>query len=121
MTTSRRDVLKSTAATVGGAALASLNAGVFAGQSSETLKLGLIGCGGRGGGAAVNALSADPHTRLTALGDAFGDRLEGKLSALKKSGVGDRVDVVPEMRFSGFDNFKHVVDNVDDGIGELAC
>ena len=113
MTTSRRDALKTTAATVGGAMAASLNSGLFAAQGTETLKVGLVGCGGRGGGAAVNALSADPHTRLVALGDAFGNRLESKLTALKKSDVGDRVDVVPEMRFSGFDNFKHVADNVD--------
>ncbi|GIS58864.1 MAG: hypothetical protein CM1200mP2_10890 [Planctomycetaceae bacterium] len=60
-----------------------------------------------------STLSRRPATRLVALGDAFGNRLESKLTALKKSGVGDRVDVVPEMRFSGFDNFKHVADNVE--------
>ena len=113
MATSRRDALKTTATVLGGAVAASLNARVHAAGGTDTLKVGLVGCGGRGGGAAVNALSADPHTRLVAMGDVFGDRLENKLTALKKSGVGDRVDVVPEMRFSGFDNYKHVADNVD--------
>ena len=43
MTTSRRDVLKTTAATVGGAVAASLNSGLFAAQGTETLKVGLVG------------------------------------------------------------------------------
>ena len=45
----------------------------------ETLKIGLIGCGGRGTGAAAQALNADPHVKLTAMGDAFADRLESSL------------------------------------------
>ena len=41
---------------------------------TDTLKIGLIGCGGRGTAAAIDALSADPHTELTAIGDTFADR-----------------------------------------------
>ena len=43
---------------------------------NEVIKIGLIGCGGRGCGAAVNALGADPNTRLVAIGDAFADMLK---------------------------------------------
>ena len=113
MTTSRRNVLKTGAAVLGSAVASSLNARVFAAGETKTLRVGLVGCGGRGGGAAVNALSADPNTRLVALGDAFKDRLERKLKSLKNSGVGARVDVSPEHRYSGFDNYKHVIDAVD--------
>lgn len=44
------------------------------GGVDETLRIGLIGCGGRGTGAAIDALHADPHTKLVAIGDAFADR-----------------------------------------------
>ena len=112
MTTSRRDVLKTGAAALGGVLTASLNTAAWA-AGSDTLRVGLVGCGGRGGGAALNALSADPNTRLVALGDAFADRLDGKLKALKGSGVGDRVQVDPDLRFSGFDNYKGVIQASD--------
>ena len=81
-------------------------------ENSDTLKVGLIGCGGRGSGAAAQALSADPNVVLTAMGDAFEDRLKSSLDNLKKNGkFGDRVKVTPETSFVGFDAYQKVIDS----------
>ncbi|MEZ6013523.1 MAG: Gfo/Idh/MocA family oxidoreductase [Planctomycetota bacterium] len=77
-----------------------------------TLRIGLVGCGGRGSGAAAQALRADPNVRLVAMADAFGDNLEGSLNGLRgDKEVGDRVDVPEERRFSGFDAYQRVIDS----------
>ncbi len=79
--------------------------------SNEVLKVGLVGCGGRGSGALVQALTADANTRLVALGDAFEDRLEQALVKFEKNEtVGSRVDVPKERRFVGFDACQGVLD-----------
>ena len=80
---------------------------------SDTLKVGLVGCGGRGTGAAEQALGADKAVKLVAMGDAFADSLESSLSTLKSSPHSDRVDVPADRRFVGFDAYKNVIDNVD--------
>jgi predicted dehydrogenase len=80
---------------------------------NETLRVGLVGCGGRGTGAADQALSADPGAKLVAMCDVFGDILEESHNTLKGLKVAERVDVPPERRFVGFDGFKQVIDQVD--------
>ncbi|MBL6720214.1 MAG: Gfo/Idh/MocA family oxidoreductase [Planctomycetes bacterium] len=83
-------------------------------DSKETLSVGLVGCGGRGGGAAVNALRADPNVKLVALGDAFPDFLTAKLGSLKAIGdIADRIDVPEDRQFVGFDAYKGVIDSCD--------
>ena len=72
--------------------------------------------GGRGTGATEQALIADRGNALYAMGDAFGDRIESSLSALKGSGIAgmaERIDVPPERRFVGFDAYKQVIDECD--------
>src|SRR5687768_2882760 len=83
---SRRDFLKgSTAAMVGGMLAGGLAMSRSAhAAGSDTLKVGLIGCGGRGTGAAAQALAADTNVQLVAMGDAFADRLQSSLSNLKQ-------------------------------------
>ena len=105
MSVSRRQFLCTTAA-VGGSVLA-LQRGAYA-AGSDVLKVGLIGCGGRGAGAARNAIDADPGVRLVALADAFGDRVEEKLKVLKKM-YPDQVDVDPSRCFVGFDAYKQLI------------
>src|SRR4051812_868786 len=73
-TTSRRDFLTAAAATA--TALSALPA-VHAGGNDGTLKVGLIGCGSRGTGAAEQALRADKNVKLVALGDMFEDKIKG--------------------------------------------
>ncbi len=113
-TASRRNFLKnSTATAVGASVLGQLVVprGVYA-ANDDTLKIGAIGLGGRGSGAVVNALGADPNTKLVAVGDAFEDRLRDSLSRLQKHGqVGDRVAVDDDHVFWGFDAYQKVIDS----------
>lgn len=111
--TNRRDFLKTTSALAGGAALAglSIQRGAHAAEDGK-LKVGLIGCGGRGTGAAANALTADPNTVLTAMSDAFEDRLTTSLKGLTQK-FGDRIQVPQEKQFTGFDGYKDVIADVD--------
>ena len=109
----RRDFLKGSTAAVMAGSLASqlsLAPRVFA-AGSDVLKVGLIGCGGRGTGAASQALHADPHVQLTAMGDAFADKLEQSLATLKNSDIGEKVAVASEHKFVGIDAYKEVIDS----------
>lgn len=76
--------------------------------NADTLKVGLIGCGGRGSGAASQALSADPNVVLHAMGDIFHDQLEKSLHNLKELHA-DKVNVSPEHQYVGFDAYKKVL------------
>jgi predicted homoserine dehydrogenase-like protein len=105
---SRRDFLKdSSAATVGG--LIATSALGHAAEKSATnnriLKVGLIGCGGRGTGAASQALKADPNVRLTAMADVFADRLQSSLATLRKVAAA-KIDVTDATCFVGLDAFQ---------------
>jgi predicted dehydrogenase len=106
----RRDFLKASAVLAAGAALSPH----VAAAGTDTLKIGLVGCGGRGTGAAKQALLADPHVKLVAMGDAFDDRLESSLKTLfSDAEVADKIDVPANRRFVGFDAYKQVTDGVD--------
>ena len=110
----RRQFVQGTAAAVAAASLDFVPAVHAAG--SDRLKIGLVGCGGRGTGAAEQALTADKNATLVAMADAFPDRLEECLSTLKGStveGLAARIDVPPDRRYSGFEAYKHVIDQVD--------
>ncbi len=114
----RRGFLATTAAASAGAFAGgmviprSLQAAAWAG-GTDTIRLGLIGCGGRGTGACVQALRADPGTTLVAMGDVFDDRITASLSGITEE-MGDqaaqRVQVSPDHRFVGFDAHKRVTD-----------
>lgn len=106
---SRRQFLAQAAATVG--ALTVVRSAHADGDGTERLRIGLIGCGGRGGKAVVDALSADSQAELVALGDAFADRAAACLQQLQKHDqVGDRVTATPERVFADFDAYKQVID-----------
>src|SRR5437868_9214752 len=106
---SRRDFLKtSTAALVAGAA-AGIPANVHAGGGA-TLRVGLVGCGGRGTGAAGQALMADKEVKLVAMADAFADRLEHSLATLKRDeAIAAKIDVPADRRFVGFDAYERLI------------
>jgi predicted dehydrogenase len=113
----RRHFVSASAAAACGTAL--FPAGVHA-VGSDVLKIGLIGCGSRGTGAAVNALHADRNVRLTTLGDAFRDRLESSLAALRREeGLAQRIDVPQERQFVGFDAYRQVIASGVDAV--LLC
>ena len=77
----------------------------------DVIKIGLIGCGGRGTQAAGQALSTSDNVKLVAAGDAFRDRLEGSLNSREIAGHGDRAKVPEENRFVGFDAYQKVIDS----------
>src|SRR5438034_4501630 len=109
---SRRDFLKTSAAAVAAANLRVATSAHAAG--SDLLRVGLIGCGGRGTGAAGQALRADKNVKLVALGDAFEDRLQSCLSTLKKDEkIASKIAVQPDHCFVGFDAYKHVIGTSD--------
>ncbi|MBX3242539.1 MAG: Gfo/Idh/MocA family oxidoreductase [Chitinophagaceae bacterium] len=76
--------------------------------NADTIKVGLIGCGGRGSGAANQALNADPNVVLHAMADLFEDKLKKSLENLEEL-HGDKVAVSPEHRYVGFDAYKKVL------------
>ena len=111
--TNRRQFMKQGAA-VAAAAPLSASARQEAAGGGETLKVGLVGCGGRGSGAAAQALKADEKVKLYAVADVFGDKIESSLKNLSaQPEVSAKVAVSPERRFSGFDAYKKVIDAVD--------
>lgn len=78
-------------------------------KNNETLKIGLIGCGGRGTGAASQALSADPNVKLWSIGDAFASQIPKALDNLKN--FGGKVEVPEARQFSGLDCYQKVIDS----------
>jgi len=106
-TTSRRDFLTYSAAALAASGLAA--GGVHA-AGNDTIKIGLIGAGGRGTGAAADALQADSNIKLTAMCDLFEDRLEvSRKSLLRTKSISPKVAVTPETCFTGFDGYKKLL------------
>ena len=109
--TTRRDFLKTTAAT--GGALASALAFptvTFGKPDSRKLKIGFIGCGGRGTGAAAQALKADSNVILHAMGDVYANQIERSLTSLKKEiNEEGKFDLPKERQFVGLDAYEKVL------------
>jgi predicted dehydrogenase len=95
-----------TAGLVGGLGLARSARGA----AGDELKIGLVGCGGRGTGAVTDALGTRGPIRLAAMGDVFPDRLQSSFRRLKSAKeIGPRVDVPEDRRFVGFDAYQKVL------------
>ncbi len=112
----RRDFVKNTALFTGGAMLVPnlQMQGMFNVANDKKLKIALVGCGGRGTGAAVQALSADDNVELVAMADAFEDRLKSSLMNISKEmGETKKVNVKDENQFVGFDAAKKAMDMAD--------
>ena len=111
----RRDFLKATALAGGGMLASGILGsprpafGVHA-SGSDLLRIGLVGCGSRGTGAAADALQADPNVKLVAMADLFEDRLKSSLAILQKDEqTAKKTAVSPERRFVGFDAYKQLM------------
>ncbi|MFG0285233.1 MAG: Gfo/Idh/MocA family protein [Phycisphaerales bacterium JB039] len=115
---SRRDFVKTTAAaaaipTIAGAAFARTR------RSRDTLRVGLIGCGGRGTGAAAQALGADPDAVLWSMADAWAPKVSASLDNLREAvepdgpeaGASSRLEVPESRQFAGLDAYKQVIDS----------
>lgn len=122
--TSRRSFLEMSSAAVVTSTLAgSFNVTRSAhAAGDDIIRVGLIGCGGRGTGAATQALNTKGPVKLWAMADLFEDKLESSLKSLDKGqsarydreahlGFCDKIDVPPDRRFVGFDAYKNVIDS----------
>ena len=110
---SRREFLKQTSGALAGAALAgAIGARAYAAEQNM-IKVALVGCGGRGTGAAVEALSTKGPTRLVAMADVFASRLQTSLKSLSKRVR--QVDVPEERQLPGLDGYKKAIDAVAPG------
>jgi len=101
----RRDFIKTSV----GASLAAAipgNLGLHA-QGSDTIRIGVVGCGGRGTGAAIDCLNAAPGVEIVAMGDLFMDRIDSSLKRIKETHP-DKVKVTKDKCFTGFDNYLKV-------------
>lgn len=113
-TSSRREFLRTTARTATAAALAGAVARPGYTAESNTIKIALVGCGGRGTGAAAQALSTKGPTKLVALADVFPQRIQGTLGQLKER-FAQQLDVPAERQFVGFDAYRKAIDSLDKG------
>ncbi|HZZ77598.1 MAG TPA: Gfo/Idh/MocA family oxidoreductase [Gemmataceae bacterium] len=110
MSASRRQFLQSTAALAASSVIAA-NAHA---QGGDELKVGLIGCGLRGTGAASQALRADRNVKLWAMADAFDDKIQTSLNFLRADqAIANKLDVPPARQHAGFDGYRQVIASCD--------
>lgn len=110
--TTRRDFLKRSAVAATAAVGAQSIARNAYAAGGDTLRVGMVGCGGRNTGAAVEALKADPGARLVAMCDIFMDRVKSRRERIKAQ-MKDQVVVDDDHCFTGFDGYKHVIEASD--------
>jgi len=112
---SRRDFLSTATRTAGASALAGIALPHVHAAENNTLQVALVGCGGRGTGAAINALSVtNGPIKLTAMADVVPKKMSDSYDKLKTEFAG-KVDVPPERRFLGFDAYKQAMDSMKPG------
>jgi predicted dehydrogenase len=113
--TSRREFIKTTGRIAAVSALAGMAVPYVHAASDDTIQVALVGCGGRGGGAAVNAMAVKRGPiKLVAMADVFDDHVNGKYEDLNKDHAA-QMDVPPERRFVGFDAYKKAMDCLKPG------
>ncbi len=111
----RREFLNDATGLTATALLASHAFGGVHFGGSDSIQIALVGCGGRGTGAAQNALSVKQGpVRLVAMADVFEDKMNGSQGALKNA-FAEGFDVPPERRFIGFEGYKHAMDSLSPG------
>lgn len=106
---SRRDFVKSSSLAAAALSLTPISA-LASRSRSDSINVGVIGCGGRGTGAAVDCLTADPGVRITALGDAFESRVKSsRQNLLEQEAFTPRIDIPDDRCFVGMDAYKKVI------------
>ncbi len=114
--TSRREFLKDTGRIAAASTLATGIASRMYAAQSNTIRVALIGCGGRGTGAAADAMSVTKGpVKLVAMADVFANRLDSSHKNLLNDGYGDRMDVPEDRKFIGFDAYKKAMDCLSPG------
>lgn len=108
---SRRDFLKTSATVTAGLSAGLMASGNFAyAAGADTIRVGLIGCGGRGTGAAANAIEAAEGVEIYSMCDLFEDRLDSARKELSEH-IGDKLNVTDDRCFSGFDAYLNVINS----------
>jgi len=108
----RREFIRTGSTLTGAAALASTTVGSVFAAGSDEIKVALIGCGGRGTGAAFNALSTGQNVRLVAMADAFRDNLDKAYTNCREK-FGSQVDVPEGRKYVGLDGYKAAIRDAD--------
>ncbi len=117
---SRRDFLQQSGKAVAASALAGITLPHVHAADSDPIQLAIIGCGGRGSGAVVNAMEAPGSaTKLVAMADLYYDRLQSAHRALHAQ-FQRRIEVPSQRQFIGFDAFKQAIDVLRPGSGDIA-
>ncbi len=113
--TNRRNFIKKTTLVTTGIISTTLPVRSFANVlDNKKLKLALVGCGGRGSGAVVNALSADDQVELVSMADVFQDKLDSSLKAITDHFDGrKKIKVKEKNKFIGFNSYKKAIDEAD--------
>lgn len=111
--TSRRSFVKKTGAVAAAGTAISFPSVTFGAPNDKKLKIGVVGTGGRGGGAMMNAMNADDNVELWSIGDLYLEEAEKKLEMVRKyASVRDKVSESIDGRvFSGIDSYKKVIDS----------
>lgn len=118
---SRREFLRFSGKVAVGTALAGVAIPPVHAAEDNTIRLALIGCGGRGSGAAGNAFEATGGpVKLVAMADIFADRVNASLKALSAE-YADKIDVPAERRFVGFDSYRKAIDCLKPGDVAMLC
>jgi predicted dehydrogenase len=117
----RREVLQAAGTMAAASALAGVAIPHVHAAEDNTIHVALVGCGGRGTGAATDALKAKGGPiKLVAMADVFADRLGQSYNTLSKNAeISKQVDVPKERQFLGFDGYKHAVDSLRKGKGDV--
>jgi predicted dehydrogenase len=101
--------MKTAAVTTAGVSASLMASGNYAyAGGTDTIRVGLVGCGGRGTGAASNAVEADDAVEIVAMGDLFEDRLKESVDNLQES-IGDKLVADESHRFVGWDAYEKVL------------
>ena len=108
--TNRRNFIKTSSAAAVAASAVTFPTVTFGKPDSRKLKIGFIGCGGRGTGAAAQALTADSNVELWAMGEVFRDRLDRSLASVSKGREG-KINVDEKRKFIGLDAYEKVLDS----------
>lgn len=118
MNQNRRDFVKNTSIIAGGLLTAPFlsEASMFNSSTDDTIKVALIGCGGRGTGAIVQALSTKQNVKLVAMADAFRDRLDScfnEITSDEQAHLKSKIDVPADHKFTGFDAYTKAIPLAD--------
>lgn len=108
----RRDFIKSTSIIAGGAAMSAAPVSSIFAAGTDVIKVALIGCGGRGTGAAVDALESGQNIKIVAMADAFKDNLDSAYTNLQKK-YAAKMDIPESRKYVGFDAYKAAIKDAD--------